>query len=750
MGREKAGMLKLRLAPFLNLRAETPQVSSHYRPEIDGLRAVAVIAVIVSHFHHPILPSGYLGVDIFFVISGYVITASLFRKQHYSLVHLLSGFYTRRIRRILPALIAFILVAAFLICLFNPNPGESLNTGMAALFGVSNVYLMQRTADYFAAPTQLNIFTHTWSLGVEEQFYIFYPLIAWFATAKTRSRRLLHATILLLVGVACMAAVSKLTLGSYFALIPGGLYNLTTFLPYVALALSIPAVGLFKPFGSGTRNLMLCLGGLSSVSLALFWFTYERDFVAAYYLMPSRFWELAAGCLLFLAAGTMRQSRLTFLSRIPASLIGGLLLLSFGLPLDRGRTATILVVFLTTFLIARLNGDSLAGKLLSHPWALKIGLASYSLYLWHWGVIALSRWTIGIHGWTVPLQILLIWALALASCRWVEQPFRYSARFRSVPHTLFSGMASLAASSMALVALSTNAHALSLDRRFPTEFGRQLATATFNTDRIENVVDRQKLLDSLTTTTTGSPLPRPRLYILGDSHAEQYVDALQRKLPERGVGAAIIGWRCGYISPLDIEPLTRQWMQGCEAFKQFVDSFVATQVEPGDIVLLAHRWKEKKVKHHQEAVLDELADRLQARRAQLVVIDDVPELEVVDPLFCQRRPWRPLPMDGCFRSSAEVNRDQRVFDGMAARLMARHRNVHYVQLRDLYCTGSLCGPYKGDTLLYRDNNHLRYEASLLGAERLVSRLRSLGGAPAEAAARQELPQATKDQRAAAP
>ncbi|KEF41740.1 MAG: hypothetical protein ER33_09825 [Cyanobium sp. CACIAM 14] len=710
------------------MRAKTPQDSSGYRPEVDGLRAVAVIAVIISHFHNPILPSGYLGVDVFFVISGYVISGSLLRKQHYSLAHLLAGFYSRRIRRVLPALIAFTLIAALLICLVNPNPGESLSTGTAALFGVSNVYLMQRTADYFAAPTQLNIFTHTWSLGVEEQFYIFYPLMVWFATAQVRSRRLLHATILLLAALASAAVISKLALGSYFALIPGGLYTLTPFLPYGALALCIPAVGLFKPFGSGRRSLMLCLAVLATASLALFWFTYERDFVAAYYLMPSRFWELAAGCLLFLAAGTMRQHRLRFLLKIPASLIGALLLLSFALPLDRGRTATLLVVLLTTFLIARLNRESLAGRVLCHPWTLKIGLASYSLYLWHWGVIASSRWTIGIQAWTVPLQLLLIWALALASYEWVERPFRYSARFRSVPHTLFSGMAALAAASMALVALGTNAGALSLDRRFPDAPGRQLAAATFNTNRIQNVVDRQKMLIGLTTTATGAPLPRPRLYILGDSHAEQYVDALRQKLPERGVGAAIIGWRCGYISSLDIEPLTRQWMQGCEDYKRWVDSFVSSQVEPGDIVLVAHRWKEKKVKPHQEAVLDELADRLRARGAQLVMIDDVPELEVLDPLLCQKRPWRPLPMEGCFRSSAEVNRDQGVFDRMAARLMARHGNVHYVQLRDLYCTGTICGPYKGGLLLYKDNNHLRHEASLLGAGRLVSRLRSLGGA----------------------
>ena len=93
-----------------------------YRPEIDGLRAFAVIAVIINHFNKDILPGGYLGVDIFFVISGYVITSSLYERPSKDFKDFISGFYERRVRRLVPALCIFILITSIAICLLNPSP----------------------------------------------------------------------------------------------------------------------------------------------------------------------------------------------------------------------------------------------------------------------------------------------------------------------------------------------------------------------------------------------------------------------------------------------------------------------------------------------------------------------------------------------------------------------------------------------------------------------------------------------------
>src|SRR5258705_548325 len=159
-----------------------------YRPEIDGLRAVAVISVIINHLNNDFLPSGYLGVDIFFVISGYVITASLYETSDRNFSEFFLGFYSRRVKRLVPALILCVLITSLLICLFDKTPNASLKTGIASLFGISNLYLLKQATDYFGASAQLNVFTHTWSLGVEEQFYVLFPFIVWL-TGFGRQRR---------------------------------------------------------------------------------------------------------------------------------------------------------------------------------------------------------------------------------------------------------------------------------------------------------------------------------------------------------------------------------------------------------------------------------------------------------------------------------------------------------------------------------------------------------------------------------
>ncbi len=149
---------------------------------IEGLRALAVLAVIINHYFEGLMPAGYLGVDIFFVISGFVITLSLHSTPIDRLGPFLLNFYSRRVKRLLPSLLVSVLITTALFVILTTKPSVSVYlTASYAAFGLSNIYLYVTSFDYFSLDARLNPFMHTWSLGVEEQFYLIYPALFFMA-----------------------------------------------------------------------------------------------------------------------------------------------------------------------------------------------------------------------------------------------------------------------------------------------------------------------------------------------------------------------------------------------------------------------------------------------------------------------------------------------------------------------------------------------------------------------------------------
>ena len=333
-----------------------------YRHELDGLRAIAVIAVIINHFNKELLASGYLGVDIFFVISGYVITSSLISRGINEFGTFISSFYKRRIKRLLPALIAYIFPISFLIWIIDPIPRAALRTGLTSIFGLSNFYLFKSATNYFAISTELNPFTHTWSLAVEEQFYFVFPIIIWLCS-----------------------------------------FN--------------------KNISESRRNLFIILLTLSIPSLIAFIILYTNNQPAAYFLMPTRFWEIAFGSLTYIFF-TEKSSLKEQINKLNPSIIFIFLISVLFFPQSRGVLATILVVILSCLMIICLRERTKLFNLLTKNQILFLGKSSYSLYLWHWGVLSISKWTIGISWWTVPFQILIIILLSLISYKYIENPLR--------------------------------------------------------------------------------------------------------------------------------------------------------------------------------------------------------------------------------------------------------------------------------------------------------------------------------------
>ena len=358
--------------------------SQGYIPGIDGLRAVAVLAVMLFHLKPSFIPGGFSGVDIFFVISGYVVSASLARHPAPDFLRFAADFYARRILRIFPALIVCLTVSALATTLFIPASWLSHTssiTGLAAFFGLGNFALILFNDGYFSPRTDFNPFTHTWSLGVEEQFYLVFPLIFYLWTACRSEEK-------------AWTVLSQWLLAALF---------------FLSLAYSSYQTGI------------------------------NHD--AAFYLLPSRFWELAGGALLFRLHD---QQRCLPFSRIAAqlALLAGAVLIAAGFILCSKQAFpfpwAMLPVFGTISLISglRSRGEQrlLLRRCLEHSATVYIGKISYSLYLWHWPVYVLFRWTSGLE--TVREAVLAVAVtavLAVCSYHFVEQRTRRNPAFRRQP-----------------------------------------------------------------------------------------------------------------------------------------------------------------------------------------------------------------------------------------------------------------------------------------------------------------------------
>lgn len=339
-----------------------PTTSAHYyRGDIDGLRAIAVLAVIAFHFG--VFPWGYLGVDVFFVISGYLITGIIYREAgegRFSIVQ----FYLRRIRRILPLVALICLVALVLgLAIMLPDDLENLAQSIVATIGFGNNILQAITVrNYWDVLNEFKPLMHTWSLGVEEQYYVVYPLIF----MALGQKRLKWALWILL--------------------------------------------------------------GLTLISVALYLAPFP-DYQKFYYL-PFRFYELSLGGMLAIVSGGRPVK--TAWASLPLAVL--LILLAAPLPWLPAEGRMILTILSTCGVLAVLNsGNRLTTLLLENPVCRWIGLASFSLYMWHQLVLAFYRYLLGAEiSLGAGLCLLaLMFVLSALSYYLVEQPFRNKRRVKT-------------------------------------------------------------------------------------------------------------------------------------------------------------------------------------------------------------------------------------------------------------------------------------------------------------------------------
>jgi len=665
--------------------ASTPpgRPAGSYRPDIDGLRAVAVLAVILFHFNEKLLPSGFLGVDVFFVISGFVISASLARRQESRFRPFLLSFYARRVKRLLPLLIVCVLLTSLVGALvMTPGSAEATatwQTGIGALFGAGNLVLHARQLDYFAPATGLNLFTHTWSLGVEEQFYLLFPFIVF-------------------------------------------------------------ASGFVQGAPGGGRRLAWTLLVFSGASLVGWLVLNQSNPGLAYYLFPVRFWEMAAGALAFLA-WRARPPALGLGTGLTTTALGLALLALLFLPKTQATLSTVAVVAVTAGLLWALQPHQIPAQLLSTAPMRQVGLLSYALYLWHWSVLSISAWTVGIHPWTVPFQVGLILLLAIWSHHTIETPLRQAPWGRTSGRTIVYGFMAVALSSLVIYG---QAHGLE-GRLFAGDARKVESTPWEQRVGIrgtpvsgEHCNTGPEVAPGPFTpylrrcTTPRRPPDRHRLFVLGDSHALALLplaDRLHTKLPLQITHYSRKG------CPMPPSAFGHE-SSGCWAFSQQALAAVLAEVRPGDLVLVHNYFRshfgkgedtrsmqlDQQGRHirretaklgHYQAALASLAEALAAQQASLLIVADVPRFLSlqVDRNLCVKqwfRPWLPPSCQQPLQQSLAAHRaDTAPMARLFAGLEAAHANVHVFDPAAVLCSDGVCRTHDSSgELFYRDRDHL--------------------------------------------
>jgi peptidoglycan/LPS O-acetylase OafA/YrhL len=513
-----------------------------YIPAIDGLRAVAVLSVLIFHLHRAALPGGFVGVDVFFVISGFVVTRSLSNKHFNSLFDLISYFYVRRILRIIPALIVMLLVSVAVFVAIVPQQWHSKasqDVAKGAFLGISNIVLSLQTDDYFAVRPAYNPFTHTWSLGVEEQFYLVFPFMLFWHLHKRRSRSSIDHTIL---AIAFLSALS----------------------------------------------LAIC-GLLTSVRWPL-----------AFYLMPARFWELGAGMLLCLTiqnwrplAGRLKRRAQLVLACVSAGAITSVYPISastmFPFPLAVLPVVGTVLVIVQSCALPR----SPITRTLSSPLAVAIGKRSYSLYLWHWPVFVYFRWTVGLESAPTALTAVALTFIATeASYRFVELgPLRRRVASTSPRWIVISvGLALIGTSGAAARFALNSPRELSLSQTTKPGtwyVGSKPLNPAFTHCQVQRAEDSFFGATVRTWTARNCSIPpQPgQLIAIGDSHGLAYMRSLAQFAGDTGrVVRLYHSGGCPYAK------ITKPRAEGrrCRDFYAALDRKLLRETQRGDVVFLAH------------------------------------------------------------------------------------------------------------------------------------------------------------------
>ncbi|WP_407358494.1 acyltransferase [Microbacterium sp. LTA6] len=643
--------------------------SRRFRVDIQGLRAVAVVLVIIDHAHFG-LRGGFIGVDVFFVISGFVITAMLLREVQSEGRIRLGRFFIRRGYRLIPAAIVVIVFTALVgMLLLSPlgTQQQAAVTGGAAAVGLSNIALYAISSDYFSEHTQSNPYLHTWSLGVEEQFYLFFPLALLLVWKVAEHLKRAAAVVLTIVAVVSFALS---LIASYSAVLP----------------------------------------------------IVKSPSIFAFYMMPTRAWEFAVGALI--ACGAVWLTKLrghAFATWAGLSLIMlGAVFIDNSVPFP-GIVAVVPVLGAAFVIFGGLASNRGSQMLAWRPFA-HIGDLSYSLYLWHWPLLVFARriWPDSVAA--VVAALVLTYVAAFLTYRYVETPFRgkaqtWSWRTVRMPAVAVS-VALLAAGSMFVGAQSNwgnkNVEAAAdqlLER--PTGYSQCLSTTPV----------AQRDLSPCTWEGEGKPI-----YLVGDSNAQQFTEALISASETLDRPLIIATWGgCPFFDVGRVDLNDPNKGAECSAYAAGGEEWLAQQ--PAGTVIMAAAGEmitdSGIVFRSGEGILDDPASKaaqwgeaMAARIADLevaghevLVVPTLPHFVGISrawwhPVQCQNADLFADPSLCSARVSTSDMQESMAAISKGDRYGITTSGAEEIDLTGQVCESGWCETYRDGTWLYRDGLHI--------------------------------------------
>ena len=643
-----------------------------YRPYIDGLRAIAVLAVVASHASDSRLPGGYVGVDIFFVLSGYLISGILLRDHALGRASL-TNFYSRRIRRIFPALLLTIsvtwLVGWALLFSFEFNVlGRQVAAGIAFLAN----FALWGESGYFDSEAVMKPLLHLWSLGIEEQFYLAWPPLLWLACRARRPQALAGAILL----VSLALNISLL----------GSAPVSTFYLPHTRVwELLLGAWLAIREAQSGSPAMAHAPLARDSSPLRRLWRRYGSDLMVSCALL-----------MLLIPMFTYGRDNSYPGWRALVPTLGALLILKVGSRAWLNRTV------------------------LAHPTLVFVGLISYPLYLWHWPLLYLTR----ISTVTTPsfavrsLAMLVAVGLAWLTCRFVERPIRRNGGGRSVIALLViaAGLGALGVASWRGVGPRPRLDHLSAE----------LAEFAPLTEDSDSTPACARSMSFPTHFCRIEPAGRsPSVALIGDSHSThllpgltEFLGANNRSLINLGGNGCIPLWTG---QPSDPEK------GRCTRLIEPALDFALTDGNV-DTLILAAAWANRAHTLGEQRFVDDLRrtiGRFVAAGKRVIFFHDVPDLGF-HPRNClnvKRFVTGPVEFD-CKVERGKAEARQAAYRRVASRVLADFPSVAFLDPFSTFCDSSVCrGVVHGGRLLYVDSNHLSFTGSMLLLDAYRTRLR---------------------------